>query len=74
MPNKLPLSLLRDLRRTIRSFREKRGISQAEAATEAGMPPNYFAQIERGEINMSLGTLYKIVKGLGIKAKDIIPF
>ena len=38
-----------------------------------GLTSNYYAKIERGEINITLDTLYKILKALKIEASEIVP-
>lgn len=58
----------------IKVAREKKGMTQAEVAEEAGMNTNYFACIERGEVNPSLDKLYAIIKALGVKSSVILPF
>jgi transcriptional regulator with XRE-family HTH domain len=39
-----------------------------EVAKKAGVSSNYFAKSERGELNATFGTLYKIIKVLKIEA------
>lgn len=66
---------IRDLMaNNIKRIREKRGLTQVEAAEKAGLDPRYYPRIERGEINITLETLYKLVKALKVKASDILPF
>ena len=38
------------------------------------MNTNYYACIERGEVNPSLDKLYAIIKALGVKSSAILPF
>ncbi len=54
--------------------REKAGLSQAEVAKGAKMHKNYYAKIERGEVNTSYMKIYKIAKFLKVKSEDIFPF
>lgn len=35
---------------------------------------NYFARIERADVKPSVETLEKVVKALGVKSSDILPF
>lgn len=57
----------------IRAVREKAQLTQEEVAKEAEMSSNYFAKIERGEINTTVEKLYKIIKALNVDASDIFP-
>ncbi|MCL4354355.1 helix-turn-helix domain-containing protein [Patescibacteria group bacterium] len=59
---------LKKLGRTLKEAREKKKMTQAEVAEKAGMNTNYYAVIERGEINPSYETLKKIAEALGIKS------
>jgi len=54
--------------------RTKQGATQVEVAKRAGTTVNHYAKIERGEVVPSLRTLEKIVKALGVKSADILPF
>jgi len=57
----------------LRKAREKRKYTQEEVAKKAGMSSNYFAKIERGEVNTTFDKIYKIIKALKIEASDIFP-
>ena len=50
----------------IRRIREQRGLSQEDLADLAGLHRAYIGQIERGEKNIGLKNLEKIVKALKI--------
>lgn len=66
---------IRDLMASnIKRIREKRGLTQVEAAEKAEIDPRYYPRIERGEINITLDTLFRIVKALKVEAGDILPF
>lgn len=58
----------------VKSLREKMGITQQEAAEGAGMTSKQqWNDIESGRRpNVSLDTLNKIAKALGVKAKDLL--
>ena len=58
----------------IRKQREKRNLKQSDVASETGIHPSYYPRIERGGANLTLGSLYRIVKALKIKSSDILPF
>lgn len=47
--------------------REKKKMTQAEVAKKADLNTNYYAVIERGEVNPSVETLSKILEALGVK-------
>lgn len=51
----------------LRTAREKLGLTQSEVAKKAKMTVNYYAMIERDEVNPSLKKLQSVVKVLGIK-------
>ncbi len=57
----------------LRTAREKANLTQEEVAKKAGISSNYFAKIERGEINTTIEKLYKIIKALNAEASDIFP-
>jgi len=54
--------------------RQKLGLTQSEIAKKAKISTNYYARIERGEVNTSVETLESIFKALGVKSSDILPF
>lgn len=58
----------------VKAAREGRGLSQAEAATLAGLSGrSRWSEIESGRLsNVTLETLEKIAKALGVKAKDLL--
>lgn len=73
MINKQNEEIRQELGEKIRIAREKANLTQEEVAKEAGMKGNYFAKIERGEINTTVQKLYKIIKALNVEASDIFP-
>jgi transcriptional regulator with XRE-family HTH domain len=59
----------------LREARQQKGLTQSEVAKKAGMGTNRYAIIERGEAqNMTINKLEEIVKALGVKSSDILPF
>lgn len=64
------------LGRRIRKLRERRSWSQEEFAEICGHNRSYMGRIERGELNLTLKSLQKVGKGLGISVaallKDIV--
>ena len=63
----------KELGAKIKSIRDNKNLTQEEVANKADMSSNYFAKIERGEINATFETLYKIIKALKVEASDIFP-
>ena len=51
----------------LKNAREKANLTQEEVAKKAGMHVNYYARIERGEINTSYEKLHKIAQVLKLK-------
>lgn len=55
----------------LREIRKKKKMSQVILAEEAGLNRTYIGELERGEKNMSLKTLLKLVKALKIEITDL---
>jgi transcriptional regulator with XRE-family HTH domain len=51
----------------IKEAREKKKLTQSEVAEKSDMTVTYYAMIERGEVNPSVGKLRKILKVLNLK-------
>ena len=58
----------------IRLARQKMGLTQNDVAKKADVSVNYYARIERGEVNPSVDTLKAIFTALNVKSSDILPF
>lgn len=56
----------------LKKAREAAGKTQAEVAEAAGINVNYYAQIERGEVNTSVEKLQRIMKVLKMKSLDLV--
>ena len=56
----------------IRALREKASLLQRELAQKAGVPVRTIGRIERGEVDVRLGTLQKIANALGVKVRDLL--
>jgi transcriptional regulator with XRE-family HTH domain len=52
----------------IRAARKERGFTQEGFAAHAGIDRSYFGAIERGEFNITIGTLTTIAAGLHVPA------
>lgn len=58
----------------IRTLRKAKGLTQEELAEKAGLQYSYIDGIERGERNISLETLEKIINGLEVTAYGVFKF
>lgn len=58
----------------IRVIRRARGLTQEALAEKAELQPTYVGGVERGERNISLQTLEKIIEGLGITPYELFKF
>lgn len=58
--------------RTIRRLRGDRGWSQEEFAAQCGLHRPYVGAIERGEYNITIGTLEKLAVALGVKPWELL--
>lgn len=58
----------------IKAARLDINMTQIEVAKKAEVSANYYARIERGEVNPSIETLEAILKVLKIKSSKILPF
>jgi len=63
-----------DVGRKLKEARLKKKMTQAEVAKKAYLNTNYYACIERGEVNPSMEKLESIVKVLDVKSSKILPF
>jgi transcriptional regulator with XRE-family HTH domain len=64
-------SLVR-LGENLRKAREKCGLSQEELAYKAGVHRTYVGGVERGEYNVTVLTLLKFTKALGMSLRDAL--
>lgn len=64
--------LRKKLGELIRKKREAIGLSQEALAAEIGIHRNYIGSIERGERQFSVEILWKIAKGLNMKASTLL--
>lgn len=53
----------------IEELRKKKGLTQEELAEKTGLHRAYFWDIEQGR-NVSIKTIYKIAKALGVSLSD----
>lgn len=57
----------------VRGARQKTGYSQEALADACELDRTYVSSVERGERNISLVNIYKIARGLGIAAEELMP-
>jgi transcriptional regulator with XRE-family HTH domain len=55
----------------IREFRQARKLTLRELATRAATSPGFLSQLERGQVNASVGTLRRLCEELGVTLPDL---
>ena len=68
------MSTLAKIGSSLKKTRKKQNLSQKEVAKRADINTNYYARIERGEVNFSMKILEKLIKALKTTASEILPF
>lgn len=58
----------------IQKIREEKGITQDQLGEKAGINAKYVSAIERGQKNLTVLTLQKIAKGLGVEIFELLIF
>lgn len=58
----------------LKKIRKNKGFTQANLANDLGIEISQISRIERGVINTSTYTSYKISKALGVEIKDLFDF
>ena len=56
----------------IRHYRKEKHITQEQLAEICGMHPTYIGQLERGEKNATLESVYRIAKGLNVSISKLL--
>ncbi|HEV2318126.1 MAG TPA: helix-turn-helix transcriptional regulator [Verrucomicrobiae bacterium] len=56
----------------IRACRKQAGLTQEKLAEKADLHHNFIGEVERGNMEISLGSLVKIAKALGVKVRDLV--
>jgi DNA-binding XRE family transcriptional regulator len=64
--------LLFKLGKRVRSLREDRGWTQEELAHRSRLNRSYMSEVERGKSDVSLSTLQKIARPLGISLAELL--
>lgn len=58
----------------LRAYRREAGLTQESLAEKAGLHPTYIGQIERGEKNLTVGTLEKLLNAMSVSFSDFFAF
>lgn len=56
----------------VRRYRKKRGMTQEELAERANLHPVYISQVERADRAVTIDSLLKITKALGVKLREVV--
>ena len=68
--------MARSYRRTVgkklRKYRQRRGLSQERLAEKADLSYKYVGEVERGCVNISLDSLVRLAKALGVRLRDLV--
>jgi len=65
-------NILEKFGKKVREERLNQGLSQEELAAKAGVHRTYIGMVERGEKNITLGSIEKIAKALKLKPSVLI--
>ena len=57
---------------TIRTYRKRASLTQEKLAERADLHHNFIGEVERGNMEISLGSLLKIAKALGVRGRDLL--
>lgn len=60
--------------KNLKNIRAKENLTQVEVAKKADISVNYYARMERDEVNPSLEVFKRVVKALNAKSSDILDF
>lgn len=74
MNNSRNTDLLKKFGANLKRLRESQGMSQEELCFKSGLSKNQIGNIERGEVNTTISTLYAISAALDLKLQDILSF
>ncbi len=56
----------------MRIYRKQAGLTQERLAEKADLHHNFIGEVERGNMEVSLGSLLKIAKALGVRVRDLV--
>lgn len=68
----MPSQFLKLLGDRVRQRRIGLGISQEAFANKCGVHWTYIGKVERGEQNVSMASLERIAKGLGVRVSQLV--
>ena len=57
---------------TIRTHRKRAGLSQEKLAEKSELHHNFIGEVERGNMEISLGSMLKIAKALKVRVRDLV--
>ena len=66
------MNISKELGLKIRFYRREKRITQERLAELCGFHPTYIGQLERGEKNASIETLYRVSRGLNISMCSLL--
>lgn len=56
----------------LRVCRKQAGLTQEKLAEKADLHHNFIGEVERGNMEISLTSLLKIAKALGVRVRDLV--
>ena len=65
---------LKDFGKNLRLLRLKKDITQEVLSEEAEIGRNQVGLIERGQVNVTISTIKKLAKSLGVHPKELLNF
>ena len=65
--------LVRNFGENLRDKRKDTGLSQESFAAYVGIERGNYGKMERGNVNIKLETLYKLVNALDCEFEDLLP-
>lgn len=66
------MTITSEIGHRIRFYRKKKGLSQEKLAELCDLHPTYIGQLERGEKNATIESIYRITKGLEISMSQFL--
>ena len=66
------MAISAEIGKRIRFYRKKKGLSQEKLAELCNFHPTYIGQLERGEKNATIESLYRISKGLEVSMSQFL--
>ena len=71
MGKKRELLIQKNFGDRVRELRKQKGLSQEGLALACNLDRTYIGGVERGERNISIVNIYRLVEALGVSAKDL---